>query len=479
MKHYTITLFLLISRAFFFCSGPVERQDPATLVAEEITTGNFSAARQLAEQYRKATAGDTLLLCALDSLVDLTRRISLDFSLTEEQIRERVATVMGPFTDDEFRKWEEDGDVEWRLIDGEKRYFNRAATNLKRILEHRRHKAEPEMMGDPDGFTTFKRDFAVATIADSGSYGLPVAPVNMKVTYTLTVDADAVPPGETIRCWMPWPREGHSRQQEVTLLSAFPGEYTIAPREVMQRSVYMEQPAVAGEPARFEVVFTYRSCGQYYDQATLAGTPRADPGAMQEFLGEQAPHILFTPMVKKLSETIVGDAGDPLEIVRRIFTWIDEEIPWAGALEYGTIPNIPEYVISRRHGDCGMKTMLFMTLARDNGIPTKWQSGWMMHPGEVNLHDWCEVWFAGTGWVPLDMSFGRLPGENPRIREFYMTGIDPWRLIVNDDLATPFVPAKNHLRSEPYDFQRGEVEWRLGNLYFDQWDYHMDVQYLP
>lgn len=479
MKHYTITLFLLISRAFFFCSGPVERQDPATLVAEEITTGNFSAARQLAEQYRKATAGDTLLLCALDSLVDLTRRISLDFSLTEEQIRERVATVMGPFTDDEFRKWEEDGDVEWRLIDGEKRYFNRAATNLKRILEHRRHKAEPEMMGDPDGFTTFKRDFAVATIADIGSYGLPVAPVNMKVTYTLTVDADAVPPGETIRCWMPWPREGHSRQQEVTLLSSMPEKYIIAPHEVMQRSVYMEQPAVAGEPARFEVVFTYRSCGQYYDQATLAGTPRADPGAMQEFLGEQAPHILFTPMVKKLSETIVGDAGDPLEIVRRIFTWIDEEIPWAGALEYGTIPNIPEYVISRRHGDCGMKTMLFMTLARDNGIPTKWQSGWMMHPGEVNLHDWCEVWFAGTGWVPLDMSFGRLPGENPRIREFYMTGIDPWRLIVNDDLATPFVPAKNHLRSEPYDFQRGEVEWRLGNLYFDQWDYHLDVQYLP
>lgn len=479
MKHYTITLFLLISRAFFFCSGPVERQDPATLVAEEITTGNFSAARQLAEQYRKATAGDTLLLCALDSLVDLTRRISLDFSLTEEQIRERVATVMGPFTDDEFRKWEEDGDVEWRLIDGEKRYFNRAATNLKRILEHRRHKAEPEMMGDPDGFTTFKRDFAVATIADIGSYGLPVAPVNMKVTYTLTVDADAVPPGETIRCWMPWPREGHSRQQEVTLLSSMPEQYIIAPHEVMQRSVYMEQPAVAGEPARFEVVFTYRSCGQYYDQATLAGTPRADPGAMQEFLGEQAPHILFTPMVKKLSETIVGDAGDPLEIVRRIFTWIDEEIPWAGALEYGTIPNIPEYVISRRHGDCGMKTMLFMTLARDNGIPTKWQSGWMMHPGEVNLHDWCEVWFAGTGWVPLDMSFGRLPGENPRIREFYMTGIDPWRLIVNDDLATPFVPAKNHLRSEPYDFQRGEVEWRLGNLYFDQWDYHLDVQYLP
>lgn len=479
MNHYHIPIILLMVVVFLGCSGPAERQDPATRVVEEISLGNFSAARQLAAQYRREAAGDTLLLSALDSLVDLTRRISLDFSLTEAQIRERVAMVMGPFSDGDFRKWEEEGDLEWRPLDGEKRYFHRAATNLKRILEHRRRKAEPGRMGETDDFTTLKRDFAATTIADSGSYGLPVAPVNMKVTYTLTVDADAVPSGETIRCWMPWPREGHSRQQEVALLSAFPGEYTIAPREVRQRSVYMEQTAVAGEPARFEIVFTFRSCGHYCDQATLAGTPKADPMVMQEFLGEQAPHILFTPMVKKLSETIVGDTGDPLETVRRIFTWIDEEIPWAGALEYGTIPNIPEYVITRRHGDCGMKTLLFMTLARYNGIPAKWQSGWMMHPGEVNLHDWCEVWFEGTGWVPLDMSFGRLPGDNPRIREFYMTGIDPWRLIVNDDLATPFVPAKKHLRSEPNDFQRGEVEWRLGNLYFDQWDYHMEVEYLP
>ncbi|HOY52820.1 MAG TPA: transglutaminase-like domain-containing protein, partial [Prolixibacteraceae bacterium] len=166
------------------------------------------------------------------------------------------------------------------------------------------------------------------------------------------------------------------------------------------------------------------------------------------------------------------------ETVRRIFYWIDSQIPWAGALEYGVMPNIPEYVLTRRHGDCGMKTLLFMTLARYNGVPVKWQSGWMMHPGEVNLHDWCEVWYEGAGWVPLDMSFGRLPSANPRIRDFYMTGIDPWRLIVNDAVGKTFVPAKKYPRSEPVDFQRGEVEWRGGNLYFNRWSYRMSVEYL-
>jgi len=36
---------------------------------------------------------------------------------------------------------------------------------------------------------------------------------------------------------------------------------------------------------------------------------------------------------------------------------------------------------------------------------------------------------------------------------------------------------KKFLRSEPYDFQRGEVEWKGGNLYFDKWDYDMKIEY--
>ena len=77
------------------------------------------------------------------------------------------------------------------------------------------------------------------------------------------------------------------------------------------------------------------------------------------------------------------------------------------------------------------------------------------------------------------MSFGRLPSTDPAVRDFYMTGIDSWRLIVNDATGAPFVPAKRFPRSEPNDFQRGEVEWRQGNLYFDKWNYQMEVQYLP
>ncbi|MBV5349323.1 transglutaminase domain-containing protein, partial [bacterium] len=168
---------------------------------------------------------------------------------------------------------------------------------------------------------------------------------------------------------------------------------------------------------------------------------------------------------------------NPLLKVQKIYNWINDSVRWASALEYSTIPDIPGYVIETHHGDCGMQTLLFMTLARSQGIPVKWQSGWMLHPNEVNLHDWCEVYYEGIGWVPLDQSFGLQASPDEKIRNFYCSGIDSYRLIVNDDYGRKLVPEKKFPRSEPYDFQRGELEWEGGNLYFDQWNWDVEVKY--
>jgi hypothetical protein len=55
--------------------------------------------------------------------------------------------------------------------------------------------------------------------------------------------------------------------------------------------------------------------------------------------------------------------------------------------------------------------------------------------------------------------------------------MDSYRLIVNEGIAGELVPVKKYSRSEPYDFQRGEVEWKGGNLYFDQWKYSIEAKY--
>ena len=102
----------------------------------------------------------------------------------------------------------------------------------------------------------------------------------------------------------------------------------------------------------------------------------------------------------------------------------------------------------------------------------------MLHPNNKNLHDWGEVYFEGIGWVPVDQSFGLNDVEDEDTKWFFLGGNDAYHFIVNDDYSKPLFPAKIYPRSETVDFQRGEVEWQGGNLYFNKWDYFIDVEYL-
>ena len=164
---------------------------------------------------------------------------------------------------------------------------------------------------------------------------------------------------------------------------------------------------------------------------------------------------------KKITDSLTNGIENPYLKSVKIFEYIAANYPWASAREYSTIKNIPQYVIDNKHGDCGQVSLLYITMARYAGIPSKWQSGWMLHPGEVNLHDWAESYYEGIGWVPVDQSFGVSP--------YYTKGLDAYRLLVNEDISADFFPAKIHHRSETVDFQRGEVEWKGSNLYFDKW----------
>ena len=125
-------------------------------------------------------------------------------------------------------------------------------------------------------------------------------------------------------------------------------------------------------------------------------------------LAERAPHIVFTPAIRKFSREIVGAETNPYRIAQKLFAAVDR-IPWAGAREYSTISNISDYTLHAGHGDCGQQTLLLMTLLRLNGIPTRWQSGWVYSDGEYdNMHDWAQIYLPPYGWVPMDVTFGRL-----------------------------------------------------------------------
>jgi hypothetical protein len=443
-----------------------------------LSAGELRKAVYLADSLKKASDYDTPLFYKADSLSQIAERIAIDFSVDEETVIAQIENRMGPFTNVQKAVWENRGWLEFKILNGEKMYFKRAASNLNllRTFYEQKEKISSENEADPAMILRLKHTEEIYKASDNQSH--PVVPVKMAVTYTLTVDPDVVPEGEIIRCWLPFPRGDHERQENIELMSTSNREYIIAPDSATHNTIYMEEVAKKGVATEFQISFSYQSSGQYFNMSESNAEPyNTKSDNYIKYTAELLPHICFTENVKNLADSIVGNEKNPAAVVSKLYLWFKENIPWTGALEYSTIPNISEYVYQNRRGDCGMQTLLFMSMARYKGIPVRWQSGWMVPPIGKNLHDWCEVYYEGTGWVPVDVSYDLQESKDKLIREFYISGIDSYRMIINKGLSGPLHPEKQYLRSEPLDFQRGEAEWKGGNLYFDKWDYEMKIEY--
>lgn len=408
---------------------------------------------------------------------DLHHRLEVDFCKTKDEVVAEIRRYIPDVSEAQLAAWERSGALETRTIDGKKLYFHAAARNLFRI-DPICHAIKVEKDGGETDENVATRSANVRAVMKecAQSADRMGEPKHFHMRYTITVEADAVPAGQTVRCWMPLPRTDVARQRDVKLLSTSEKKYVRAPQNYAHNTVYMEKKAVKGKPTVFQEEFEYTSYGQWMDLKETDFAPYDTASTLYKtYTSERNAHVVFTPRLRQLAAQLTLGARTPLEKLRRIFDYVDANFPWASAREYSTIENIPEYVLENHHGDCGQVTLLFVTLARIAGIPARFQSGFMMHPDEKGLHDWGEFYVEGKGWVPVDMSFGRPSyAQNEAETYFYLGGIDSYRMVVNNDFGAALYPAKRYPRSETVDFQRGEVEWDGGNLYFDKWDWSLD-----
>lgn len=409
---------------------------------------------------------------------DRMTRMRLDFDKTREQVLHEARAIVPAITDRQFADWEGTGALEFLEMDGTRWYFHNAAANLFRINpEAKALKAtlHPEAASE----SLYRLADIRNVIANYEKTGERFnSPRTWRVTYSLSVKPGAVPAGEIIRAWLPFPYAGN-RQSNIRLVSAEPPRFLLPDTNATLAAVYLEEPAASSGPTEFKIVFEYTSDAFYQpiDPRRVQPADANDP-ALAPFLGEQPPEIVFSDEIKMLSREIVGGETNSYLKARRIFAWVYQHVPWASAREYSTMECLPDYALACRHGDCGIKTMTFMTLCRFNGIPARWESGWTNDPIK-DMHDWCEIYLAPYGWVPADVTYGLPESSNEREKWFFLGGIDAGRLVVNTDYAQPLYPAKTCFRSEIVDFQRGEAEWRGGNLYFNQWNWHYNVEEIP
>ncbi|HFF6000976.1 transglutaminase-like domain-containing protein [Stenotrophomonas maltophilia] len=445
-----------------------------TQVIDLIDSGRFSDADALLATGSDAAEGTFQR--------ERMRRIRLDFSLDESAAKSAVRRWIPDLTDEEFARWDQLGLIEHLDIDGTRWYFKRAPSNLFLLSDEARARRRADAPMSPPGPNEVLNAHHARVLAAAEQSGqASVLPQRIEFTQSLTVKADAVPAGETVRAWIPYPREIPGQQEQVQWLGSAPAKARVAPASTLQRTAYLEAKAVAGKTTRFEIRYAVTVFARHtaIDPAKVLATPN-DP-ALKPYLVEQLPHVRFTPALKLFSDQVLQGETRPYEVVRKLFAAVDR-IPWAGAREYSTLSNISDYALRAGHADCGQQTLLLIALLRMNGIPARWQSGMVFSDdgsGYNNLHDWGQVYLAPYGWLPMDVTTGALASDVPALRDFYLGGLDGYRIAFNDDFGQPLVPAKQHFRSETVDSQRGEAEWAGGNLYFDQWTYDFQWRVLP
>lgn len=418
----------------------------------------------------------------LEFELDRLDRIRKDYSLTRGDLYEVLKRSVKDLTETEFDTWITEGRFDSRVIDSVQYFMNASRSNLFfRYPELRSRRINPPSDAQFEASTLE----AVKTITQAAQErGAPfVLPKTFHATMTVTLKANAVPPGEVVRAWLPIPI-AFPHQLNIAVKGTSSPIKFLAPMDSRIRSVYLEQKAEKEKPTVFSVEYEYTAFGIRFDLQPLAVQPYDTADATYKAFTAEGPHVAFTSSIRALSDSLAGSEPHPLMKARIFYNWITENIQYSYAVEYSTIRNISQECLTRRYGDCGQAALLFMTLCRFNGIPARWQSGWLTMPGGKTIHDWVEIFFNPYGWIPVDPYMGVFAmqyfsgpeAERARIRDFYFGGLDQYRMAANSDHNQELHPPKRSMRSDNVDFQRGELEYDGVNIYFDKYSYSLKVE---
>ena len=491
------SLLLVVALAPAAC---VAAEPPAASVAFTTTDPVVVTARSLLECGDLADVGNRLRDAAptgpevdaraRQELTEIVRRLRHEYSLDPEALATAVRRQIPDATDAEVAAWAVEAQLPTRLVAGRRVFQRRAPQNLVLFSPRARGRRDATRPPPPPAWSL--ADHVRAVIAEATRTGSDrVLPVRHRVTHTITVPAaqPGIRPGARVRAWLPFPQET-DLQREVRLLETGPGEPSVAAAGrldrratgCLQRSVLLEC-VVADPPGaiEFREVFEFVSFAfaPALDESRALPLPADWDGAC---LDERPPHIVYTPEIRREVAEIVGGEANPLARARRIFRWVSRSIPWQAEDEYSTIPSLAVRGFAVRRGDCGVQNTLFITMCRIAGVPARWQSGFETRPltgTGIGMHDWAEIYVAPWGWLPADASYGVQPADDPRVADFFCGGRDSYRLIVNLDWGRDLCPPFPGLRSEPADFQRGEVEVDGRPLYFDAWSSRTTVERQP
>jgi transglutaminase-like putative cysteine protease len=105
-----------------------------------------------------------------------------------------------------------------------------------------------------------------------------------------------------------------------------------------------------------------------------------------------------------LAERLTGDACQPLDVIRRLWGFMMDELAF-GVLHHDRINPADPYALALSEGwyDCRLGSAMLAAMCRARGIPARVVHGYMLYSVAPDIHTWMEAWIDGAGWRPFDL----------------------------------------------------------------------------
>lgn len=290
--------------------------------------------------------------------------------------------------------------------------------------------------------------------------------IRLKTTIKINKEKE----GKRIKVYIPLPIQYH-QVENVKIINTSHENYILSPRDHNARTLCYD--TIYEKGMDFFVEFSYEMYSPYIEY----NYKEVWDNQPTYYTEELAPHIVFTPYLKKLASEIIGNEKNPYLKAKKIYDYITTHVIYSFVRGYFAIEQIAEFSAVNLKGDCGLQALMFITLCRIVGVPARWQAGLYISKDSTGNHDWAEIYIAPFGWLPVDCSFGggSVRENNEERRQFYFGHLDPFRMPACNDYQVPLYPAKKYQRHDPYDNQTGEVEYEDEGLIMNDFETFNEV----
>ena len=169
-----------------------------------------------------------------------------------------------------------------------------------------------------------------------------------------------------------------------------------------------------------------------------AGDEPGDPESVERFLDPNdrvaVGHPILDPILAEIRSQTPGE--DKAKTARAIYDWVVDNVEYK-KVGTGWGNGDTFWACNKRYGNCTDFHSLFISLARTEGIPARFEMGFPIPSDRkkgtvVGYHCWVEFWLPERGWFPVDASEAfKHPGQrelfygtHPADRLHFTTGRD-------------------------------------------------------